>query len=106
MAKTKKHRGTGGVFQKMQWNVTPKGDNVVLTMGNADIEFGYETALQMSQALRIAGKEAKMFAGDFSRHWSVIGVLRDAQENFKRLIKPNLRYEDPEKIKHITGGTG
>jgi hypothetical protein len=48
---------------------------VRLSIGNADIDMPYETAIQLSQWLRVRGKEAKRRAGDMSRHWSVIGLL-------------------------------
>ena len=35
----------------------------------------YETALQLSQWLRVRGKEAKRRAGDMSRHLSAVGIL-------------------------------
>jgi hypothetical protein len=35
----------------------------------------YETALKVSQLLRVHAKKAKRRAGDVSRHWSVIGML-------------------------------
>lgn len=58
--------------------VRAENDMVVLTIGNTDIKMSYETALQLSQWLRVRGKEAKRFAGDVSRHWSVLGTLSDA----------------------------
>ena len=48
---------------------------VVLSIGNSDITMPYEAAIQLSQWLRVRGKEAKRTAGDMSRHWSAIGVL-------------------------------
>jgi len=51
---------------------------VKLSLGNVDVRFSYETALLLSQWLRIRAKEAKRRAGDMSRHWSVIGTLHDA----------------------------
>lgn len=55
--------------------VAVEGDLVRLSIGNADIRMPYETALQLSQWLRVRGKEAKRCAGDMSRHWSAIAVL-------------------------------
>lgn len=55
--------------------VAAEGDVVKLSIGNADIRMPYETALQLSQWLRVRGKEAKRNAGDMSRHWSVVGML-------------------------------
>lgn len=55
--------------------VAAEGDLVVLTVGNADLKMPYETALQLSQWLRVRAKEAKRLAGDMSRHWSAVAVL-------------------------------
>lgn len=63
------------LLQRQRIAVKARGDQVVLTIGNADIGFSYETALQLSQWLRVRGKEAKKNAGDMSRHWSAIGII-------------------------------
>lgn len=55
--------------------VEVRGDMVRLSVGNADIDMPYETAIQLSQWLRVRGKEAKRRAGDMSRHWSAIAIL-------------------------------
>lgn len=55
--------------------VVAEGDMVKLSIGNADIRMPYETAIQLSQWLRVRGKEAKKTAGDMSRHWSAIGLI-------------------------------
>jgi hypothetical protein len=48
---------------------------VVLHLGNVEAKFDYATAIQLSTWLRFRGKQAKLNAGDDSRHWSVIGNL-------------------------------
>lgn len=48
---------------------------VTLSIGNSTIKMPYETAIQLSQWLRVRGKEAKRRAGDMSRHWSAVAVL-------------------------------
>lgn len=55
--------------------VEARGDMVRLSIGNADIDMPYEAAIQLSQWLRVRGKEAKRAAGDMSRHWSVVAVI-------------------------------
>lgn len=57
--------------------VRAEGERVVLTIGNSDITMPYEAALQLSQWLRVRGKEAKRTAGDVSRHWSAVGILEN-----------------------------
>lgn len=55
--------------------VAVEGEMVKLSIGNADIRMPYETAIQLSQWLRVRGKEAKRTAGDMSRHWSAVAIL-------------------------------
>jgi hypothetical protein len=58
--------------------VSSEGDLVVMDLGNVQIKLPYETALLLSQWLRVRAKDAKRLAGDTSRHWSVIGTMHDA----------------------------
>jgi hypothetical protein len=67
-----------GLMQKSRLAVASEGDLVVLTLGNVEVKLPYETALLLSQWLRVRAKEAKRRAGDTSRHWSAIGTLTDA----------------------------
>ena len=59
-------------------SVDSEGDVVNINLGNVQVALPYETALLLSQWIRIRAKEAKKRAGDVSRHWSVIGTLHDA----------------------------
>jgi len=58
--------------------VESEGENVVMHLGNIEVRLPYETALLLSQWVRMRAKEAKRFAGDTSHHWSLIGTLHDA----------------------------
>ena len=66
---------TSNLLSKQRIAVDIEGELVKLSIGNTDIKMPYETALQLSQWLRVRGKEAKKNAGDISRHWSAIGLL-------------------------------
>lgn len=59
--------------------VESDGDLCVITLGNVQVKLAYDTALLLSQWIRLRAKEAKRCAGDSSRHWSAIGTLHDAQ---------------------------
>ena len=59
--------------------VESEGDLVHIHLGNVKVSLQYETALLLSQWIRVRAKEAKRRAGDVSRHWSVLGTLHDAQ---------------------------
>jgi hypothetical protein len=63
------------LLAKQRMSVEIEGELVALTIGNAVIRMPYETALQLSQWLRVRGKEAKRLAGDQSRHWSAVAVV-------------------------------
>jgi hypothetical protein len=63
------------LLQKQRMEVKVEGELVVLKIGNSEMRMPYDTAIQLSTWLRVRGKEAKLNAGDMSRHWSVIGNL-------------------------------
>ncbi len=63
------------LLSRQRISVEARGDLVRLSVGNADIDMPYETAIQLSQWLRVRGKEAKRRAGDMSRHWSAVAIL-------------------------------
>jgi len=66
---------TSSLLSKQRIAVDIEGELVKLSIGNTDIKMPYEAALQLSQWLRVRGKEAKRNAGDMSRHWSAIGLI-------------------------------
>jgi hypothetical protein len=70
--------------------ITDRGGDVVLAVGNSELVMPYETALQVSQWLRIHAKQAKRRAGDVSRHWSAIGIMEDAGETERRLQRQRM----------------
>lgn len=67
-----------GLLKQERISVSSENDLVVMQFGNVEVRIPYETALLLSQWIRFRAKEAKRFAGDTSRHWSVIGQLHDA----------------------------
>lgn len=66
------------LLKKERIAVESVGDLVVMQLGNVTVKLPYETALLLSQWLRVRAKEAKRRAGDTSRHWSLLGTLHDA----------------------------
>ena len=66
------------LLKKERIAVESEGDIVHLHLGNVKISLPYESALLLSQWIRVRAKEAKRRAGDVSRHWSVLGTLHDA----------------------------
>ena len=67
------------LLTKERITVASEGDVVHIDLGNVRVSLQYETALLLSQWVRVRAKEAKRRAGDVSRHWSVLGTLHDAQ---------------------------
>lgn len=63
------------LLSRQRISVEARGGMVRLSIGNADIDMPYETAIQLSQWLRVRGKEAKRLSGDMSRHWSAIATV-------------------------------
>ena len=68
-------RSISPLLSKQRIVVDTEGELVTLTIGNSTIKMPYETAIQLSQWLRVRGKQAKRQAGDMSRHWSAIAIL-------------------------------
>lgn len=68
-------RVNSALLSRQRIAVDTEGDLVTLAIGNATIKMPYETALQLSQWLRVRAKQAKRRAGDASRHWSAVAVL-------------------------------
>jgi len=66
------------LLKQQRLAVESEYDNVVIRLGNIEVKISYETALLLSQWIRIRAKEAKRFAGDTSHHWSLVGTLHDA----------------------------
>jgi len=72
------HINNKSLLKRERIEVSSEGDLVVVQLGNVEVKVPYETAFQLSAWIRLRAKEAKRFAGDTSRHWSVLGTLSDA----------------------------
>lgn len=68
------------VLERQQVRVESVGEHVLVHIGNSTLTLHYESALQISQWIRVRAKEAKRLAGDMSRHWHAIAVLDDASK--------------------------
>lgn len=67
------------LLKRERIEVTSEGDLVRMQLGNVEVKLPFETALLLSQWLRVRAKEAKRRAGAGGLRWSVIGTLHDAQ---------------------------
>lgn len=61
-----------------------RGTLVYFKLGNDEFKMDYPSAYKMSLLLRTHAKQAKKFAGDFSRTLEAAAVLTDAEQNYKR----------------------
>jgi hypothetical protein len=68
------------LLEQTSVQVRAEGSLVVLTIGNVDLKMDYAGAFELSRWLRIRGKQAKLNAGDTSRHWSVTGTLSTLEQ--------------------------
>jgi hypothetical protein len=68
-----------GFTYKVGWD----GENVVMLFGNNRIELHFTTALKVNTWLRVAGAEAKAWAGDSGRSMNASGILSDAEDNYR-----------------------
>jgi hypothetical protein len=75
------------VLERTLFKVRHEGQEVVLVIGNHEVRMDYPTALNVAHMLRAHGRQAKKFAGDYSRKFEVGGVLTDLEQherlNFK-----------------------
>lgn len=75
------------LLRKTDVQVTHELDRVLLTIGNTTMKMMYRDAFTLAAWLRANAAEAKRFAGDTSNIYTAIGMLSDAEENYKRGIK-------------------
>lgn len=70
------------LLQQTRYQVAPEGTQcVTLTLGNVPITMDYQTALAISQDLRIVARRVKRLAGDTSLSLSARGQLTDANDD-------------------------
>jgi len=62
-------------FTPQQMIIVSENELVAIKIGNTTLRVHYEDAFRISQMIRVRAKEAKRFAGDTSRHWSLIANL-------------------------------
>lgn len=71
------------ITKKFDWKVIFEGEMVHLHLGDNKVGFHFETGFKISQWLRLAGKQAKHWAGDSGSHMHLTGHLTDAEHNYK-----------------------
>ena len=71
------------IIRKVVAGAVAEGEFVRITIGGADLVMTYVDALRFSQLIRVAGKQAKLNAGDMSRSWSVVAQLEPQQTKFR-----------------------
>ncbi len=66
------------LLTKQRISISSSGGLIALHVGNVKLEMPYDAALQLGTMLRVHAKKEKRYVGD-NRHWSVIGMLEDAE---------------------------
>lgn len=73
------------VFQPLKLRVFHEGDTVVFEIDGTQLKMDYDSALTVATHLKLHGRQAKKWAGDYRKVWSTEGsLLTDAEENYKR----------------------
>jgi len=65
------------------WSVAFERNLVVFTFDQTIIKMHFGNAFEMYGLIRLAGKNAKNWAGDTSRQWTTKATLTDAEQNDK-----------------------
>ena len=81
-----KGNGHSALFKRANVSVVHAGETVTLEFGNVEIVMHYADALQFSQWVRLHAKAAKRESGDKSRVIQLVGILSDAEDNYRRGI--------------------
>jgi hypothetical protein len=67
-----------------KWSVEIEGENVILVFDDRRLEMHFSDAHKIAQWFRIAGRKCQRNVGDPNKYRSGLGILRDAEENYKR----------------------
>ena len=65
------------------WRIDVDGEMAYLHMADNRIGFHFETGFKIAQWLRVAGTQAKKWAGDSGTFMHMTGHLTDAENNYK-----------------------
>lgn len=66
-----------------KWQVDVRGENVILIFDDRRLEMHFSDAQKIAQWFRIAGRKCQANVGDPNKYRSGLGVLRDAEANYK-----------------------
>jgi len=65
------------------WKVGWEGENIKMLFGNNMVKLHFTIALKISEWLRNAGHESKAWAGRKGACMNLLGILSNAEENYK-----------------------
>ena len=77
------YRRTAAAPNFVEWSVSFERNLVVIKFDLETIKMHYSDAFALYPMIRLAGKNAKAWAGDRSRQWTTRASLTDAEENDK-----------------------
>ena len=79
----KGYRRSGHASNVKEWKVGFEQALVTLTFDDLTVKMHYSDAAKLYSWMRRAGRQAKNWSGDKSRHWNTYARLVDAEENDK-----------------------
>lgn len=68
---------------KFDWEFRTDSELIYFRLKDFITSFHFVGGLQLAHMIRIAGKQAKAWAGDTSKMKTAAGILTDAEENYK-----------------------
>ncbi len=68
---------------QLDWKIGWEGEDVKMLFGNNLLKFHFTSALKVSEWLRYAGQKAKAWSGNQGVNINLLGILSDAEKNYK-----------------------
>lgn len=68
---------------KFNWEFRIESELIHFQLGDYHTSFHFAAGLQLSFMIRIAGRKAKAWAGDLGKTKIAVGMLTDAEENYR-----------------------
>ena len=71
------------IKKDFNWKIGWEGENIKMVFGNNEIKLHFTIALKISEWLRNSGHEAKAWSGQKGMSMNLLGILSNAEENYK-----------------------
>lgn len=70
-------------IKKYDWRIDAYGEHLKLWLDNVLVEIHFTVGLKLSEWLRVSARTARNWAGDNSKQRVAMGILNDAEYNYK-----------------------